>query len=186
MQRSILFLYGLLLCAAAASGDPSSVIINPGKSYIRVAVSASPPHQFTCNLTAFEVNLELDPVTDTILKTHLSFPFASLESGNGKRDRKMVKWMETERYPQVDFELDHIEETVEGSQAVGTLRMHGVEREIMFPCSWESDEGKFVVEGHYILDYLNWGLPKIRLLIFTVKPELEIQFHLEGTYAAAN
>lgn len=174
-----------LLAVTLARAAPVEATVEPVKSYIRVQVSASPPHQFTCELTGFDLELRLDPEAHSISASTLTFPFEKLVSGNAKRDRKMNKWMEVAQHPDIQFKLDNIAQTAEGTRAQGMLRMHGVEQAIEFPCEWKAAQGVFSIDGHYTLDHRQWGLPKIRLLVFTVKPELEISFHLEGTYASA-
>jgi polyisoprenoid-binding protein YceI len=180
-KRFFLTLIALLPLAVHAGNFK----LSPESSTLGVNGKASPPHAFTSMATAFTVDIQIDPETLEVKQATCSFPFEKMDSEEAKRDTKMCKWMEVDHYPEGRFKLSSVRR--EGDQwiATGSFMMHGLSREIDVPFSIHKEGETVIIDGESEFDTTDWGLDKIRLFIFTVKPTVRPFFHLEGTLAAA-
>ena len=162
---------------------PVVALIDHGNTRIEAGLSASPPHSFIGVPTVYDLDIGIDDATHELLSAEFSFRFSDFSTDNKKRDAKMLRWMESETYPEARFTLRRVETGEEGRVAFGDLSMHGQVKEIAIPFTMETAGGRFVLDAAYTLDHREWGLEKIRLFIFTVDPVMEIRIHLEGGYA---
>ena len=162
-----------------------TLIPDAALSRIEATMKATPPHTFTGTVNRYDLTLSTDAETGQIQSAAFSFGFADFDTENDKRDQKMLKWMDHETWPDLRFVLDRVEETDAGPVAVGILTLHGRAREFRIPFSFTGDGERFRLEATCSLDHRDWGLPKVRLLVFTVNPVVEITLHIEGTYAAS-
>lgn len=179
----------LLICLTALmplGAMAGNFQLSPESSTLGVNGKASPPHSFTSMASSFSVDIEIDPETLEVKQATCSFPFDKMDSKKAKRDRKMRKWMEAEQYPEGRFELTSVRPDGERWIATGSFTMHGMAREIEVPFSIRREGEAVIIDGESEFDTTDWGLDKIRLFIFTVKPTVQPFFHLEGTLATAN
>jgi polyisoprenoid-binding protein YceI len=183
-KKPLLALLGLFL-AGVASAEIVELIPDPVASVIEARMAASPPHSFTGTVNHYQLDLRADTDDGQLTAARFQFDFADFDTQNEKRDRKMHTWMDSALYPEVGFVLTRIENSEAGLVAVGDFTMHGQTRELRLPFTFSGDGKRFTLDTTYSLDHRDWGLPKVRLLIFTVNPVLEINIHLEGTYGAA-
>ncbi len=159
-------------------------VVDKGASQLAVDAKASPPHTFTSEARAFACDIELEPESLTAQKAYISFSFADLDSGKEKRDEKMLKWMDVDKHPDAQFELMEVLERDGELIGLGTFSMHGISREIEVPFSIRRDGERITIDGTADFDYTDWNLKIVRLLIFSVNPELRVHFHLEGELQA--
>jgi len=79
---------------------------------------------------------------------------ASINTGNGMKNThaKSAKWFDAEKYPVIKFTSSAIAKTADGYSAKGTLDMHGVQKEIVIPFTFENNtfHGNFEINR---LDY---------------------------------
>jgi polyisoprenoid-binding protein YceI len=79
---------------------------------------------------------------------------ASINTGNGMKNThaKSAKWFDAEKYPVIRFTSSAITKTADGYSAKGTLDMHGVQKEIVIPFTFENNtfHGNFEINR---LDY---------------------------------
>lgn len=149
-------------------------------SEVAVDVKASPPHHFACVPEDYDCSIDIDAQSLLVSKASFSFSFADLKSGNKGRDKKMLGWIDNERFPKASFELTSAE-VVDGKMlGKGLFTMHGQSREIELPFSVSREGERFIIEGTADFDYRDWDLEIITLLFFKVKPELHVRIHLEG------
>lgn len=75
---------------------------------------------------------------------------ASINTGNGMQNKhaKSDKWFDAETYPQITFKSSSISQTDNGYETTGMLKMHGVEKEITFPFTFENQtfKGSFMIK----------------------------------------
>lgn len=171
----------LLFAAAAirvASGAPLSV--DPASVHVEVDVRAT-AHAFTARVTAPELEIEGDAGGERITGARLRFRWESLKTGNLERDVELSKWAEAADQPFVTFVLTSIDRTADQPVAHGRLAMHGREIAVSFP--FEIDEradGTRRLSGSLTLDHRDWGLPRIRRMLFlSVNPVVTARFALE-------
>jgi polyisoprenoid-binding protein YceI len=176
---------GIWICVLVlgwCTAEAVELIPDVESSYIRAELRASPPHSFMGEVKRY--SLEMEAGETGLESARFAFQFADFDTDNDKRDKKMLKWMDVEAHPSVVYELERVEAGSDGPVAVGKLSMHASEQELRIPFNFDRDDKTFTLDASYTLDHRDWGLPKVRLLIFTVNPVMEIKIHIEGTYAA--
>jgi polyisoprenoid-binding protein YceI len=162
-----------------ALADAGTLDIDKGKSRIQVDAKAT-GHAFTGTLGDFTAKVTGDSATLAPTGVDLSWKFSDLRTGDGKRDREMVKWLGGGG-PEGSFKFIKIWTDKGQNYAQGNLKIHGISKTIAFPYSARK-EGKWVtIDGTAALDYRDFGLPLIRsMAVMTVNPKLSVRFHLVG------
>ncbi len=119
----------------------------------------------------------------SISTAEFDFDFADLKTGDNRRDKDMLKWMDYENHPKGSFGLQELAVQGEQLEARGTVTIHGVSKPIAFPVTIAVEGEQATAEGSAQLNLLDFDLKPIRKMLFiTVKPEMIIDFHLEGRY----
>ena len=74
-------------------------------------------------------------------KFEMTLDVASINTGNGMKNThaKSANWFDAEKYPTIAFTSSAISKTADGFEAVGTLEMHGVKKEITIPFTFVSN-----------------------------------------------
>ncbi len=104
--------------------------------------------------TGLKGTISFDPKDLASSKFNTSIDVASINTGNGMKNThaKSDKWFDANKYPTITFNSNSISKTSTGYQATGMLDMHGVQKEITIPFTFEKNEfaGSFEVNR---LDY---------------------------------
>ena len=177
MFKSILWLP--LVAIAVANASP--VALDMTQSGVEIAVKAT-IDSFTARLQDYDVSVTMAPHTRQVEAAVFRFNFASIKTGDVKRDRDMNEWQQTARFPDVVFTLTALERAAGGkSIASGRLRFHGVERPMSFPISIATNRQIIAMDGDVTIDTRDYGLPVIKkYFILMVDPVLNLHFHLRG------
>ena len=156
--------------------------IDKDQSELAATMHASPPHNFTSVAKDFNCDIDINNQTLTVTKATCSFNFNDLDSGKGARDKKMCRWMDTEKYPMATFEMTSLLPDNEAGEhvATGNFTMHGITKPIKIAFTLEQTGDNIIIEGHTEMNHENWGLERIRLLFFSVDPLLKPHFRLVG------
>ncbi len=163
------------------SPDESVFPVNKDVSFVRVKINVSSLHKFTGKLKLYETDFRYDETRDIVTNADFSFNFSDLKMGSKKKEKKMLKWMEHQVYPEARFEMVS-ELKIDGKRIMtGNFKMHGITKELEIPFTFSIKEDKFVIEGNCLLDYRDFSLSVLRFLFLKVKPILTIQFHFEGS-----
>ena len=74
-------------------------------------------------------------------KFDVTVDVATINTGNGMKNghAKSAKWWDAEKYPTIHFTSTAITKTNAGYETKGTLEMHGVQKEIVFPFTFENN-----------------------------------------------
>ena len=85
--------------------------------------------------------ISFDPNNSESSKFSASIDVASINTGNGMKNThaKSEKWFDAEKYPTISFTSSAISKTADGYQAVGTLDMHGVQKQITIPFTFANN-----------------------------------------------
>lgn len=69
---------------------------------------------------------------------------ASINTGNGMKNThaKSDKWFDADKYPTIKFTSSSITKTPSGYAAAGTLDMHGVQKAVNIPFTFDNNEFK--------------------------------------------
>ena len=106
--------------------------------------------------------INFDPDNLASSKFDVSIDVATINTGNGMKNTHAVsdKWLDAAKYPVIKFTSRTITKTTEGFEATGELDMHGVQKEIKLPFTFQDNlfKGGFEVNR---LDYnVNTDEPK--------------------------
>jgi len=172
-------LMGVLLSSHARAGE---FVVDRAKSNISVDVKAS-VHDFTGHLKDYKVKITGNAAKATPDKVALSWNFKDFVTGDKKRDKEMLHWLEHAKLPSGGFTLASFTKRVDGKMwAKGTLKIHGVSKTIEFPVTSVRKGKTLTVSGAVKLDHQDYKLKKIRkVLVLTVNPVVTVRFSLQGT-----
>lgn len=98
--------------------------------------------------------INFDPNNLTTSKFDATIDVATINTGNGMKNThaKSEKWFDADKYPTIMFTSSAITKAATGYEAKGMLAMHGVQKEVMIPFTFENNvfKGSFTVNR---LDY---------------------------------
>ncbi|MCB1124493.1 MAG: YceI family protein, partial [Verrucomicrobiae bacterium] len=120
-----------------------------------------------------------------VSKADFSFRLADFDSEHKARDEKMNKWIESDKFPKISFSLTDVKTVNGGSVGIGKLSMHGVSKEVEVPFTVTREGNTVSIDGTAAFSYEDWNLEIIRLFLFRVRPELNVQFHLKGVISGS-
>ena len=168
--------------ARATESSALLVDIDPDASRIGIAVRLS-MGSFKGVLERYETRIQIAAGDKSVSMAELDFDFSDLKTGNKRRDKDMLKWLDHENHPKGSFLLEELAAQGEQLEARGTVTIHGVSKPIAFPVTIAFEGEHVTAEGSAKLNFLDFDLKPIRKMLFiTVKPEMIIDFHLEGRY----
>jgi polyisoprenoid-binding protein YceI len=100
--------------------------------------------------------INFDPNNLASSKFSTSIDVASINTGNGMKNThaKSEKWFDAEKYPTITFNSSSISKTSTGYQATGTLSMHGVEKEVTIPFTFNNN----VFAGSFEINRLDYNI----------------------------
>lgn len=174
-----------ILILAVSSLYAGNFEIDQSRSELAATMHASPSHDFTTVAKDYSYDIQIDPDSLTVEKAVCSFDFADLDSGKKSRDSKMRKWIEVGAHPSASFAMkNQLPDNETGEHvAEGTFSMHGVDRPITITYTLRREGEQLILDGRSAFNHEDWGLEKVRLLLFSVDPVLKPHFHLVGTLA---
>jgi polyisoprenoid-binding protein YceI len=98
--------------------------------------------------------ISFDPNDLANSKFEATIDVATINTGNGMKNThaKSEKWFDAEKYPTIEFTSSAITKTADGYETKGTLNMHGVQKEIVIPFTFQDNtfKGSFTINR---LDY---------------------------------
>jgi polyisoprenoid-binding protein YceI len=86
-------------------------------------------------------SISFDPSNLKASKFDVSIEVATINTGNGMKNThaKSEKWLDADKYPLISFTSKEITKVASGYEAKGTLNMHGVQKEITLPFTFDKD-----------------------------------------------
>lgn len=177
-NRIIATLCGLLATLTLAHAAPLEV--DKDRSRIQVDAEAT-GHKFTGTLKDYTASVSGEPSSLEPDGFELKWSFKDLDTDDAKRDAEMIKWLGGGD-PQGNFKFTKSWTGKDGGQqAMGTLTIHGISKEITFPYTAKKDGDWVTISGQVTMDYQNFSLPIIRAMaVMTVDPQLVVRFHVVG------
>jgi len=84
----------------------------------------------------------------------VSVDVATINTGNGMKNThaKSAMWLDAEKYPKIKFTSKSFSKTASGFETTGILELHGVQKEITIPFTFEDNVFKGGIEVNR-LDY---------------------------------
>ena len=85
--------------------------------------------------------INFDPSNLKDSKFTVSIDVATINTGNGMKNTHAMseKWLDASKFPLISFSSKEIVKTSTGYEARGTLDMHGVQKEITLPFTFEKN-----------------------------------------------
>ncbi len=183
LKKNIFFILTILSLQTAGFAQVRDYRIDMAQSEIKFSVRAT---VYTINGKAGEAEsrVSFDPETKKVnLPLSIEIPTASLKTRNKLRDRDMRKMFEAEKYPEITWTASKV--TCEAGpapqflncQAEGTMKIHGVEKEISFPVELTLRENKVKAEGSLKLKRDDFGLKTPAMLgMIRVSQDVTVSF----------
>jgi polyisoprenoid-binding protein YceI len=127
----------------------------------------------------------LDPLS---VKAELTFPVASFDSGSTSRDKKMLRVMHTESFPEVSFKSSGLGKEcppakVKAAQPCksslnGLLTISGVSKDVDIPISINKAAGDYLVQGELPIKWAEYGVEDPSILIAKLDPVVTVSFEI--------
>jgi len=85
--------------------------------------------------------ISFDPTNLKDSKFEVAIDVATINTGNGMKNghAKSEKWLDAEKYPLISFASKEITKVDSGFEAKGTLDMHGVQKEVILPFTFDGN-----------------------------------------------
>lgn len=166
------------LSMAASAGE---LHVDKSASKIQVMVRAT-GDDFVAGLDAYEARIGMSEQTGQPESARVEWNFTDLKTGNAKRDKAMLKWLECDRFARASFTLTDWRAEEGRNLAVGRLVMHGSTNQVTMPVTVERHDDRVSLRGSADFDHRDWGLDVYTMLLFLkVDPHLHVDFDVEGT-----
>tara|TARA_Y100001935_G_scaffold238369_1_gene224692 strand:- start:20364 stop:20873 length:510 start_codon:yes stop_codon:yes gene_type:complete len=141
-----------------------------------VFTSKVPLHTFSGTSENLTGMIDLDKNT-----VDFYIDLATLDTGNGKRDKDMRLTLETEEYPFGEFfgtlnsDFDPGSKTEQEVTTKGKFRIHGKEKEIEVKGTLTPVDGALILKASWILKLEDYDIVPPQLLFMKVDQEQEIE-----------
>ncbi|MEI9917656.1 MAG: YceI family protein [Bacteroidota bacterium] len=91
--------------------------------------------------TGLKGSIKFDEKNLAASSFNVTVDVATINTGNGMKNThaKGAGWFDVEKYPTITFTSSQIKKAATGYEAVGTLDMHGVKKEITIPFTFASN-----------------------------------------------
>ena len=184
MKRILTTFAGVGLLALSTTVQAADFAVDKTKSTITVTAKAT-GGGFTGTLKDYRATISGNASTLKPSSAKLTWLFKDLDTKEKKRDAKMLKWLDVGKHPGGEFKLKRIfDKKVLGKEqryALGTIKIHGVSKQLVFPINTAKNGNALTISGQAVLDTTDFALPIIRMaLVATVKPKIVIDFSLTG------
>jgi polyisoprenoid-binding protein YceI len=115
-------------------------------------------------------------------------PVRSLVTGNGRRDRDLVKSMEPDKYPTLRFDPRGVKAAAGTTDSVpvmlqGALAIHGVTRDVSLPGHVRRDGDHLRVRTDFPLNLKDYRIGGLSKALGLLKMDEHIEVHVDVTFA---
>lgn len=110
----------------------------------------------------FSGSISFDEQNLPASKFAVTIDAASINTGNGLQNKhaKGAEWFDVAKYPVIKFTSGKIARSANGYQAVGTLEMHGISKEITIPFSFKKAGGSATFTGTFSVNRNDFKIGK--------------------------
>jgi len=170
----------ILLFAVPPAGARPELLVDDYKSAINFSVKAT-AHTIEGHVISFSSRIHFAPEGGFPQSAEIRFEVADLTTEHDERDLEMLKWLESEKFPEVLFEMVDVAGTGNTRIVEGSLTLHGVTRGVSIPITITTLGKVTTITGEAEIETRNFRLPKIRrALVMSVSPSVLIEFSLVG------
>jgi len=169
---------------ASAETSPWSLHFSPVETIIAFTIGDS-LHTIHGSFRLKSGEVTLDPNTGQ-MHGLIIVDATSGQSGSRIRDRRMHREiLQTERYPEITFRPDRVEGKVlaSGSSSVqvhGVFSINGGDHEITLPARIQTSAGHWILDLHFTIPYVKWGIKNPSTFLLRVSQSVEIDVHATG------
>ncbi|MCG8388639.1 MAG: YceI family protein [Cytophagales bacterium] len=99
-------------------------------------------------------SIVFDPADLGSSKFDVAVDANTISTGNKTKDKhaRGDSWFDTDNYPKIRFVSSNITRSKTGYQVTGTLELHGVQKEVEIPFTFDPQGGSGVFEGSFTVD----------------------------------
>jgi len=116
------------------------------------------------------------------VRGNVEAPVASLKTGNGLRDKDMLKAMDADSLPTMRFELHGVSTQHEAGDSVvvtlsGKLTLHGTTRDVAVPALVRFGKDGVQVTGSFPLNVRDYGVTRLSRMLgaFKMNPDIVVR-----------
>ena len=113
----------------------------------------------------------------------IAIPAATLSSPKEGLDKNMHKALNVEKFPDITFKLARLEGAPGSLRGVGTLRIAGVEREVVLALTTEQRDNTLTVKGRLPLLMTDYGIKPPTALLGMLKTDPKVTVSFETVLA---
>lgn len=178
----VLCFFGLslyVISARSADAPPERCSINPQKSVI-VFASDAPLETFEGKTKEIAGWMIFDPARPSQSRASVRMSAASLVTGNRMRDKDMrEKFLETNTYPEITFELTHVVAHDKEFSATGNFSLHGVTKMLKVPVALHrGDSASWIVRTSFPLLLSDYNIERPQFLWMKLADTVQISVDL--------
>jgi polyisoprenoid-binding protein YceI len=103
---------------------------------------------------------------------------SSIKTGNDKKDEhaNSEDWLDTKKYPEIRFTSSKFQKQDDKYLVYGTMKLHGVEKDVQIPFSYNEESGEF--NGSFVVNRSDYGVTGVGMKAKFVGEEIEISFNI--------
>ena len=115
-------------------------------------------------------------------------PVATLKTGNGLRDKDLLKAMEAEAHPVIRFDLESVNlqsESADSAQVTlfGSFTIHGTKREVAVPAKLYYRTEGVRVKSDIPMNVKDYGVTRLSKMLGAFKMNQNIMVHIDLVFA---
>ena len=152
MKKFIFPLAAVLLIAGSAFTVMSTQDWKIADNYSIKFDGGDPSGQFS----GLKGTVSFDPNDLANSKFDATIDVATINTGNGMKNThaKSEKWFDAEKYPAIQFTSSTITKVSSGYEAKGVLNMHGVQKDVVIPFTFDDN----VFKGSFTINRLDYNI----------------------------
>lgn len=137
MKKLVFPVAALLLIASSAFTIYKTQSWKIGDNYSVKFTSSDPSGVFT----GLKGTVEFDEKNLKASKFDVTVDVASINTGNGMQNThaKSAQWFDAEKYPVIKYSSSAISKTSSGYETKGVLDIHGVQKEVVIPFTFQNN-----------------------------------------------
>ena len=186
MKKVLPFALLFSLALSFVSAQVQNYRIVPEESTLSFDASAQ-VHKVHGVSSDFSGTISGDPKDITAAKITIRLDPKNFDTDNDKRDKVMrQKSLEIDKYPFIEFESSSIQavnkELIANRPAdatiQGTLKLHGIEKEIAVPVQILWDEHQLAAQATMDVNLDEFGIFRPKVLFFRLQEEVNVRFRI--------
>jgi polyisoprenoid-binding protein YceI len=183
MRRGVL-LVGLVACLTLPAAAQKAPIPEGTVSEGRLAFDGRASVGNFTGVTTTMTGVMTGAADLALVSGWVAAPVTSLQTGNARRDRDLNKSMESERYPELRFELTRVEPDTGALDSLpallhGRLILHGVSREVALPATLSLDHQGVRVRSDFPVNLKDFEIGGLSKMLGLLKMDEHIVVHVD-------